>query len=38
MDEWTRVYMRRGTEPGIEYVQIFEVFDIDQIIAQALIS
>lgn len=24
VDEWTRVYMRRGTEPGIEYVQIFE--------------
>jgi UDPglucose--hexose-1-phosphate uridylyltransferase len=38
VDEWTRVYMRRGTEPGIEYVQIFEVFELDHITAQVLIS
>jgi UDPglucose--hexose-1-phosphate uridylyltransferase len=25
VDEWTRIYIRRGTEPSIKYVQIFEV-------------
>jgi UDPglucose--hexose-1-phosphate uridylyltransferase len=25
VDEWIRIYLRRGAEPGIRYVQIFEV-------------
>jgi UDPglucose--hexose-1-phosphate uridylyltransferase len=25
IDEWIRIYEHRGSEPGIEYVQIFEV-------------
>ena len=25
IQEWTRIYHRRGTQDGIEYVQIFEV-------------
>jgi len=25
VEEWTRIYLRRGAEPGIRYVQIFEV-------------
>jgi UDPglucose--hexose-1-phosphate uridylyltransferase len=25
IDEWTRIYETRGSEIGIEYVQIFEV-------------
>ena len=23
--EWVRIYLERGSQPGIEYVQIFEV-------------
>lgn len=38
VDEWTRVYTRRGTEPGIEYVQIFEVFHCYRTIPRALMS
>ena len=26
IEEWTRVYLRRGRQEGIKYVQIFEVF------------
>jgi hypothetical protein len=25
INEWTNVYLKRGTQPGIKYVQIFEV-------------
>jgi len=25
IEEWIRIYLKRGTEPGIKYVQIFEV-------------
>lgn len=25
IDEWTRIYLKRGREEGINYVQIFEV-------------
>ena len=25
VDEWIRIYLKRGVEPGIRYVQIFEV-------------
>jgi galactose-1-phosphate uridylyltransferase (family 1) len=25
IEEWIRIYLKRGTEPGIRYVQIFEV-------------
>jgi len=37
VDEWISVYMRRGTEPGIKYVQIFEVLHCYWIIRRALI-
>ena len=34
IDEWTRIYETRGSETGIEYVQIFEVCNLLAGIAQ----